>query len=68
MRSLRLNEASMTRINAELSHRSQQLDTRLTILEAELSKAREEVGNSSDITSDAIGTIGFWIFWTLMHS
>ncbi len=46
MRSLRLKEASMTRTNAELSHRAQQLDTRLAILEAELSKAREEVRNS----------------------
>lgn len=40
---MRLKEASMTRTNAELSHRAQQLDTRLPILEAELSKAREEV-------------------------
>ncbi|CAJ1085478.1 coiled-coil domain-containing protein 30 isoform X2 [Xyrichtys novacula] len=43
LRSLRLKEASMTQTNAELSHRAQQLDTRLAILEAELSKAREEV-------------------------
>lgn len=49
MRSLRLNETSMTRTNAELSHRAQQLDTRLAILEAELSKARDEVGHSSPI-------------------
>ncbi|XP_070695011.1 coiled-coil domain-containing protein 30 [Pempheris klunzingeri] len=42
VRSLRLKEASMTRTNAELSHRTQQLETRLTILEAELSKTREE--------------------------
>ncbi|KAM9350338.1 uncharacterized protein ccdc30 [Symphorus nematophorus] len=46
VRSLRLKEASMTRTNAELSHRAQQLDTRLTVLEAELSKAREEVRES----------------------
>uniref|UniRef100_UPI0037E6FF44 coiled-coil domain-containing protein 30 n=1 Tax=Semicossyphus pulcher TaxID=241346 RepID=UPI0037E6FF44 len=43
VRSLRLKEASMTRTNAELSHRAQQLDARLAILETELSKAREEV-------------------------
>ncbi|XP_044207387.1 coiled-coil domain-containing protein 30-like [Thunnus albacares] len=42
VRSLRLKEASLTRTNAELSHRVQQLDTRLSILEAELNKAREE--------------------------
>ncbi|XP_068454029.1 coiled-coil domain-containing protein 30 isoform X2 [Clinocottus analis] len=42
VRSLRLKEASMTRTHAELSHRAQQLDTRLAILEAELIKAREE--------------------------
>ncbi|KAI3357304.1 hypothetical protein L3Q82_015758 [Scortum barcoo] len=46
VRSLRLKETSMTRTNAELSHRAQQLDTRLSILEAELSKAREEVKES----------------------
>ncbi|XP_076597963.1 uncharacterized protein ccdc30 isoform X4 [Chaetodon auriga] len=46
VRSLRLKEASMTRTNAELSHRAQQLDTRLAVLEAELSKAREEVRDS----------------------
>ncbi|TNN87744.1 Coiled-coil domain-containing protein 30 [Liparis tanakae] len=43
VRSLRLKEASMSRTNAELSHRAQQLDTRLAILEAELGKAREEL-------------------------
>ena len=46
VRSLRLKEASLTWTNAELSHRTQQLDTRLSILEAELNKAREEVTNS----------------------
>ncbi|XP_034393669.1 coiled-coil domain-containing protein 30 isoform X2 [Cyclopterus lumpus] len=46
VRSLRLKEASMSRTNAELSHRAQQLDTRLAILEAELSKAREEARDS----------------------
>ncbi|XP_037629782.1 coiled-coil domain-containing protein 30 isoform X2 [Sebastes umbrosus] len=43
VRSLRLKDDSTTRTNAELSHRVQQLDTRLAILEAELGKAREEV-------------------------
>ncbi|KAM6982560.1 uncharacterized protein ccdc30 isoform 2-T2 [Tautogolabrus adspersus] len=43
LRSLRLKEASMTKTNAELSHRAQQLESHLTIQEAELSKAREEV-------------------------
>ncbi|XP_022597530.1 coiled-coil domain-containing protein 30 [Seriola dumerili] len=43
VRSLRLKEASLTRTNTEISHRAQQLDTRLAILEAELRKAREEV-------------------------
>lgn len=43
VRSLRLSEATMNRTNAELSHRAQQLETRLTVLETELSKAREEV-------------------------
>uniref|UniRef100_UPI003AB0784E coiled-coil domain-containing protein 30 n=1 Tax=Centroberyx gerrardi TaxID=166262 RepID=UPI003AB0784E len=42
VRSLRLKEASLTRANSELSHRTQQLDTRLAILEAEHSKTREE--------------------------
>lgn len=46
LRSLRLSEASMTRTNAERSHRAQQLETRLAVLEAELSKAREEVKES----------------------
>lgn len=42
---MRHKEASLTRTNAELSHRVQQLDTRLSVLEAELSNAREEVRN-----------------------
>ncbi|XP_074537403.1 uncharacterized protein ccdc30 isoform X3 [Halichoeres trimaculatus] len=46
LRSLRLAEASMTRTNAEHSHRAQQLETRLAVLEAELSKAREEAKES----------------------
>ncbi|XP_030278414.1 coiled-coil domain-containing protein 30 isoform X10 [Sparus aurata] len=50
VRSLRLKEASMTRTNAELSHRVQQLETRLAILEAEISKAREEVRDSQKLS------------------
>ncbi|CAK6951227.1 coiled-coil domain-containing protein 30 isoform X2 [Scomber scombrus] len=46
VRSLRLKEGSLTRTNAELSHRAQQLDTRLSILEAELNKTREEARDS----------------------
>ncbi|XP_017273037.1 coiled-coil domain-containing protein 30 isoform X2 [Kryptolebias marmoratus] len=46
VRSLRLKETSLNRTNTELSHRVQQLDTRLSILEAELNKTREEAKNS----------------------
>ncbi|KAM7404520.1 hypothetical protein PAMP_011863 [Pampus punctatissimus] len=46
VRSLRLKEASLTRTNTELGHRVQQLDTRLSILEAELNKAREAARDS----------------------
>lgn len=46
VRSLRLSEATMNRTNAELSHLAQQLETRLTVLETELSKAKEEVRSS----------------------
>ncbi|XP_029361941.1 coiled-coil domain-containing protein 30 isoform X6 [Echeneis naucrates] len=46
VRSLRLKEVSLTRTNTEISHRAQQLDTRLSILEAELSKAKEEARDS----------------------
>ncbi|XP_015234528.1 PREDICTED: coiled-coil domain-containing protein 30-like isoform X2 [Cyprinodon variegatus] len=46
VRSLRLKEASLNRLNTELSHRAQQLETRLSILEAELLKAREEAKTS----------------------
>ena len=60
MRSLRLNEATMTRTNAELSHRAQQLDTRLNVLEAELSKAKEEV-----LWRDIIDPVEFWMHETL---
>ncbi|XP_037540194.1 coiled-coil domain-containing protein 30 [Nematolebias whitei] len=46
VRSLRLKEASLNRTNTELSHRVQQLDTRLSILQAELNKTKEEEKNS----------------------
>ncbi|KAM4610862.1 uncharacterized protein ccdc30 isoform 2-T2 [Polymixia lowei] len=46
VRSLRLKEASLSRTNSELSHRTQQLETRLALLEAEHSKAREEERDS----------------------
>ncbi|KAM3618705.1 uncharacterized protein V6R79_023827 [Siganus canaliculatus] len=49
VRSLRLSEASSNRCNAELGHRTQQLETRLTVLEAELSKAKEEVRDSQKL-------------------
>uniref|UniRef100_A0A3Q3X098 Coiled-coil domain containing 30 n=1 Tax=Mola mola TaxID=94237 RepID=A0A3Q3X098_MOLML len=55
VRSLRLNEATMTRTNAELSHRAQQLDTRLTIVEVELSKAKEET-SSHRMQEDLVAT------------
>ncbi|KAM8830075.1 uncharacterized protein ccdc30 isoform 1-T1 [Synchiropus picturatus] len=42
VRSLRLKEATLTRTNAELVQRVKQLDTRLSLLEAELHKSREE--------------------------
>ncbi|CAL1605783.1 unnamed protein product [Knipowitschia caucasica] len=46
VKAFRLKEASLNRSNSELSLRSQQLDTRLVLLESELSKAREEEKNS----------------------
>ncbi|CAK6951177.1 coiled-coil domain-containing protein 30-like isoform X3 [Scomber scombrus] len=46
VRSLRLKEGSLTRTNAELSHCAQQLDTRLSTLEAELNKTKEEARDS----------------------
>ncbi|XP_026224734.1 coiled-coil domain-containing protein 30 isoform X2 [Anabas testudineus] len=49
VRSLRLKEASLTRTNAELSHRAQQLDTRLNILEAELSKIKDEARDNQKL-------------------
>ncbi|XP_072223655.1 uncharacterized protein ccdc30 [Leuresthes tenuis] len=51
VRSLRLKEACLTRTNTELSHRVQQLGTRLSILDAELSKAREEAKDSQKSSS-----------------
>ncbi|KAJ0064479.1 hypothetical protein NL108_006943 [Boleophthalmus pectinirostris] len=50
LKALRLKEASLNRTNSELSLRSQQLDTRLVLLESELSKAREEVKSSQQST------------------
>lgn len=43
VRSLRSKEATLNRINSELSHRSQQMETRLKVLESELSSAKEQV-------------------------
>lgn len=43
MRSLRAKEASLIRTNLEISHRVQELETRLQVLESELNTAREEV-------------------------
>lgn len=43
VRSLRTKEATLARINSELSHRSQQMETKLEVLESELSSAREQV-------------------------
>uniref|UniRef100_A0A8B9JBK5 Coiled-coil domain containing 30 n=1 Tax=Astyanax mexicanus TaxID=7994 RepID=A0A8B9JBK5_ASTMX len=42
VRSLRMKEATLSRTNSELTHRSQQMDTRLEVLENELSAAREQ--------------------------
>ncbi|KAL7864781.1 hypothetical protein AOLI_G00162010 [Acnodon oligacanthus] len=42
VRSLRIKEATLSRTNSELSHRSQQLNTRLEVLENELSSTREQ--------------------------
>ncbi|XP_034029100.1 coiled-coil domain-containing protein 30 isoform X2 [Thalassophryne amazonica] len=50
VRSFRLKEVSLTRTNSELSHRVQQLDTRLTMQEAELSKAREQGRESQTLS------------------
>ncbi|XP_053096752.1 coiled-coil domain-containing protein 30 isoform X3 [Pangasianodon hypophthalmus] len=42
VRSLRTKEATLSRANSELSHRSQQMETRLEVLESELSSAKEQ--------------------------
>ncbi|XP_056304644.1 LOW QUALITY PROTEIN: coiled-coil domain-containing protein 30 [Danio aesculapii] len=42
VRSLRAKEASLIRTNLEISHRVQELETRLQVLESELNTAREE--------------------------
>ncbi|XP_017565576.2 coiled-coil domain-containing protein 30 isoform X2 [Pygocentrus nattereri] len=42
VRSLRIKEATLSRTNSELSHRSQQLNTRLEVLENELTSTREQ--------------------------
>ncbi|XP_036447581.1 coiled-coil domain-containing protein 30 isoform X2 [Colossoma macropomum] len=42
VRSLRIKEANLSRTNSELSHRSQQLNTRLEVLENELTSTREQ--------------------------
>ncbi|KAK3519096.1 hypothetical protein QTP70_016321 [Hemibagrus guttatus] len=46
VRSLRTKEATLSRINSELSHRSQQMETKLEVLESELSSAREQQSRS----------------------
>ncbi|KAM9752597.1 uncharacterized protein ccdc30 isoform 2-T3 [Menidia menidia] len=51
VRSLRLKEASLGRMNMELSHRVQQLDTRLSVLDDELSKSREEAKDRQNSSS-----------------
>lgn len=43
VRCLRTKEATLSRTNSEFSHRSQQLETRLEVLESELSSAKEQV-------------------------
>lgn len=40
---LRAKEATLSRANSELSHRSQQVEMRLEVLECELSSAKEQV-------------------------
>ncbi|XP_060794192.1 coiled-coil domain-containing protein 30 isoform X2 [Neoarius graeffei] len=42
VRCLRTKEATLSRTNSEFSHRSQQLETRLEVLESELSSAKEQ--------------------------
>ncbi|XP_060750249.1 coiled-coil domain-containing protein 30 isoform X2 [Tachysurus vachellii] len=42
VRSLRTKEATISRVNSELSHRSQQMETKLEVLESELSSAKKQ--------------------------
>ncbi|XP_047662751.1 coiled-coil domain-containing protein 30 isoform X2 [Tachysurus fulvidraco] len=42
VRSLRTKETTLSRVNSELSHRSQQMETKLEVLESELSSAKKE--------------------------
>ncbi|XP_051516091.1 coiled-coil domain-containing protein 30-like [Myxocyprinus asiaticus] len=42
VRSLWVKEATLTRTNSELSHRTQELETRLQVLDSDLNMAREE--------------------------
>ncbi|KAL1021263.1 hypothetical protein UPYG_G00010900 [Umbra pygmaea] len=49
VRNLRSKEASLGRSNSELSHRTQQLETRLAVLEAEHSKTSEELRESQSV-------------------
>ncbi|XP_053499110.1 coiled-coil domain-containing protein 30 isoform X2 [Ictalurus furcatus] len=42
VRSLRTKEATLSRANSELSHRSQQMETQLEVLQSELSSANEQ--------------------------
>lgn len=43
VRSLRTKEATLSRANSELSHRFQQMETQLEVLQSELSSANEQV-------------------------
>lgn len=43
VRSLRTKEATLSRVNSELSHRCQQMETKLEVLESELSSAKKQV-------------------------
>ncbi|GAA6103893.1 coiled-coil domain-containing protein 30 isoform X4 [Tachysurus ichikawai] len=42
VRSLRTKEATLSRVNSELSHRCQQMETKLEVLESELSSAKKQ--------------------------
>lgn len=43
VRCLRAKEATLSRTNSELFHRAQQMETRLEVLESELSSAKQQV-------------------------